>query len=61
MADMNIKIVPDNEPNAKGKWITVERRTEHFLGWTKTEELYAPDIPEGWHAVSFNRFKIGDY
>lgn len=54
---MWIKIVPDAEPNASGEWIEVARRTERFLGWEKTKELYAPDIPEGYHAVSFARFK----
>lgn len=54
---MCIKIVPDAEPNATGKWIEVARRTEQFLGWVETEKLYAPDIPEGHRAVSFARFK----
>jgi len=40
-----------------GRWIEVARRTERFLTWSETKELYAPDIPEGYHAVSFARFK----
>lgn len=55
MAEMHIKIVPTDDPNAEGHWITVERKTERFLGWKATEELYSSSIPKGYVAVSFAR------
>lgn len=53
--EMHIKIVPDADPDAKGHWITVERKTERFLGWKATVELYSSCIPKGYHAISFAR------
>lgn len=55
MAEMHIKIVPVDDPNADGQWITVERKTERFLSWKDTEELYSSCIPEGYTAISFAR------
>lgn len=53
--EIHIKIVPDTEPDAKGHWITVERKMEKSLGWAATEGLYSSCIPTGYHAVSFAR------
>lgn len=51
-----IKIVPDNNPNADGKWIEVETKIEPnpTRGWfQKMLDLHAVDIPPGFHAVQF--------
>lgn len=55
MAEMHIKIVPTDDTSAGGQWITVERKTERFLGWKATEELYSSCIPKGYKAISFAR------
>lgn len=55
-AKMYIKIVPNDDPNHNGTWITVARREEKFRSFADTVDVYAPDIPEGHHAVSFVRW-----
>lgn len=55
MAEMHIKIVPVDDPSTGGQWITVERKTERFLGWKATEELYSSCIPNGYKTISFAR------
>lgn len=53
---MHIKIVPDDDPNAKGEWIKVPLRSANYRSWVDTERAYKNDIPDGYHAVSFDRF-----
>lgn len=51
-----LKIVPDNEPNADGRWITVETpkaAPEH--GWNRIAAFFKSHIPKGEHLVSYER------
>lgn len=47
-----IKIVPDAEPNADGKWITIDAEAPKTTSWIETERALAPFVPEGHHIVA---------
>lgn len=50
-----LKIVPDSEPNADGRWLKVTTDTPaNWQGkWREAEAHFAPHIPEGEHLVQF--------
>lgn len=54
-----LKIVPDVEPNADGRWIDVTRAPDafdyipRFGTWAAVEEYFAPNVPAGEHMVSY--------
>lgn len=50
----DVKIVPDDTPNADGYWITVHEVTPDIKAtWSDGEALLAPFIPKGFHIVQF--------
>ena len=49
---INIKIVPDAEPNADGEWIEVAFNLPVTTSWRKTDEYLSPFVPEGFHLVA---------
>lgn len=56
MADrMEMKLVPDREPDVDGVW--VEILDDVRLGWTFTEHeaAVAHIVPRGYHVVAFRR------
>jgi hypothetical protein len=52
-----IKIVPDDRPNADGKWVDVPTGPPHGMKFIEYEAFYAPQIPKGSHIVAIQ--KIG--
>jgi hypothetical protein len=51
---IEIKIVPNAEPNAEGEWIetTIARMPGGPSRWTDLEQLVRPFVPEGFHVVA---------
>jgi hypothetical protein len=47
-----LKIVPDAEPNADGRWIKATKSDYRGRGWLATEMYFAPDVPPGHHLVA---------
>jgi hypothetical protein len=47
-----IKIVPDSDLNADGRWIEVPVSLAPRTRWRAMEELVKPHIPAGHHAVA---------
>jgi hypothetical protein len=47
-----IKIVPNNQPNADGKWVDVPESPPRGMKFAEYENLYAAQIPEGFHMVA---------
>lgn len=47
-----IKIVPDDEPNAKGEWVDVDSRKITGRGWDNLVLTYADYVPAGFHIVA---------
>ena len=62
-----LKLVPNDEPNADGQWVMVERRESPFsklLESLSTKlvdsyQLYADDVPEGHHIVQITHHDPG--
>lgn len=50
-----IKIVPDNQPNAEGEWIEVPVAPPHGTRFRDYEDLYRAQIPVGFHIVAIQK------
>ena len=50
-----IKLVPDNEPNADGKWVDVPAGPPHGMKFAEYENLYRAHIPAGFHIVAIQK------
>jgi hypothetical protein len=50
-----IKIVPDNRPNADGRWVDVPEGPPHGMKFAECENLYRAQIPEGSHMVAIQK------
>lgn len=53
---MRLNIVPNNRPNAVGRWIRVpDRPVRSNRSWAEIERAYFDDVPEGYHIVGTER------
>jgi uncharacterized protein YeaO (DUF488 family) len=52
MMKYQIKLVPDNQPNADGKWVDVPECPPRGMKFGEYETFYAAHIPEGLHLVA---------
>ena len=50
-----IKIVPDNRPNADGEWVDVPEGPPPGMKFAGYEGLYRAQIPEGFHMVAIQK------
>lgn len=51
-----LKIVPDAEPNADGRWITVTvDRAAPEQGWNNVATFFRKHVPAGEHMVSYEQ------
>lgn len=58
---VQLKIVPDNEPNAIGEWISVPEEIPvpyEGDGWKDMIRAYSKFVPEGYHIVMFKHSKV---
>lgn len=55
MMKYHIKLVPDSEPNADGRWITIEvaKPVNWHGSWREAGVRFAEHIPKGEHLVQF--------
>ena len=51
-ARYQIKLVPDNDLNADGKWVDVPAGPPHGTKFSAYSDLYREQIPEGFHMVA---------
>ena len=50
-----IKIVPDNQPNADGVWVDVPEAPPHGMKFAAYSDRYRAQIPEGSHMVAIQK------
>ena len=50
-----IKLVPNDQPNADGKWVDVSEYPPHGMKFAGYETLYAAEILEGFHMVAIQK------
>jgi uncharacterized protein YeaO (DUF488 family) len=50
-----IKLVPDNRPNADGRWVDVPVVPPHGMKFAMYSDLYRKQIPEGFHMVAIQK------
>lgn len=57
-----LKIVPDAEPNADGRWIDVTVPHEApRAGWNNVETFFRKHIPAGEHLVNYEPFGLTSF
>lgn len=49
---MRIKIVPNDEPNAEGRWTHAPGDPPQTRNWCNSVDAVAEHVPAGWHVVS---------
>jgi hypothetical protein len=50
-----IKLVPDDQPNADGKWVDVPASPPHGMKFAAYSGLYREQIPAGFHMVAIQK------
>jgi hypothetical protein len=58
MKQYQIKLVPDSDLNAEGKWTDVPAGPPPGAQWWEYEKLYAPQIPDGFHMVAIQSVEV---